>query len=81
MTAHQNIGVLDARLRIILGVLCVVVLAYHYYFAQLFPFSVATAVGIGALVFLTTGLIRFCPVMRALGRSTATANGPSDNAT
>jgi hypothetical protein len=81
MAADQNVGVLDARLRIMLGVLCVVVLAYHYYFAQLFSFSVAIAVGIGALVFLTTGLIRFCPVMRVLGVNTAASKSPSDKAT
>jgi hypothetical protein len=80
MAAQMNVGVLDGRLRIMLGVLCVVVLAYHYYFAQLFSFSIAIAVGIGALVFLTTGLIRFCPVMRVLGVNTATAKGPGDTA-
>ena len=58
MAAHQNVGVLDGRIRIMLGVLCIVVLVYHYYFAQLFSFPIAVAVGIGALVFLTTGLTR-----------------------
>jgi hypothetical protein len=80
MAASQNVGVLDGRLRIMLGVLCVVVLAYHYYFARLFSFSVAIAIGIGALVFLTTGLIRFCPVMRVLGVSSTTSKDPSDKA-
>lgn len=78
MTAQINVGVLDGRLRIMLGVLCVVVLAYHYYFAQLFSFPVAIAVGIGALVFLLTGLTHFCPVMRVLGLNTAASKGPTE---
>lgn len=77
MAAHQNVGVLDGRIRIMLGVLCIVVLVYHYYFARLFSFPVAIAVGIGALVFLTTGLIRFCPVLRVLGVNTGASKGPT----
>jgi hypothetical protein len=78
MTAQINVGVLDGRLRIMLGVLCIVVLAYHYYFAQLFSFPIAIAVGIAALVFFLTGLTRFCPVLRVLGVNTAASKDATE---
>lgn len=75
MAEHQNVGVLDSRIRILLGVACVGLLVYHFAIARVMPIYVLVVVAVGVPFFLKTGLTRVCPIMKALGVSTARPSG------
>ncbi len=71
MAEHQNVGVLDSRIRILLGIACVGLLVYHFAIARLMPIYVLVVVVVGVPFFLKTGRTRVCPVMKAMNISTA----------
>jgi hypothetical protein len=70
MTAPQNVGVLDSRIRILLGIACVGALGYHFLVARILPLYALIPVVIGVPFFLKTGITRVCPIMKAVGIST-----------
>ena len=74
MPDHQNVGVLDSRIRILLGVTCVGAIGYHLLVARFLPLYALIPVIIGVPFFLKTGITRVCPIMKAVGVSTNGSN-------
>jgi len=62
--------VLDSRVRIALGIVCIGALGYHFLVAPLFPLNGLIVVMILIPFFLKTGATRVCPIMKAMKIST-----------
>lgn len=70
MAEPQNVGMLDSRIRIALGIACVGLLGYHFLAARILPLYAVILVLIGVPFCLKTGATRVCPIMKAMGVST-----------
>jgi len=66
----RNVGQIDSIIRIILGVIALGSVVYHFVGDGLFPIYVLVIVVVLVPFFLKTGLTKVCPIMRALGVST-----------
>ena len=70
MADEQNVGALDSIIRIILGVVSVGLLGYHFLSESILPIYGLIAVIIFIPFFLKTGITKVCPIMKAMGVST-----------
>lgn len=77
MAEQQNVGVLDRRIRIALGVGCVGRLGYHFLVARILPLYALILGAVLVPFFLKTGVTRVCPIMKALDISTNGQPGTS----
>lgn len=77
MAEQHNVGILDSRIRIALGLGCVGLLGYHFIVARVLPLYALIPVVVLVPFFLKTGATRICPVMKALGISTNGMSGAS----
>lgn len=66
-----NVGHADRVVRIILGVVCLGFVAYHFLVASFLPIYALILVIILIPYFLKTGITRSCPIMKAMDVSTA----------
>jgi len=66
-----NVGHADGVIRIILGVACLTLVAYHFLFDPIL--SIYTLIPLIILIpyFLKTGITRACPIMKAMDVSTS----------
>lgn len=71
MAEHKNVGHIDSIIRIILGVGCVGLVAYHFLGDAILPIYALVIVMILIPYFLKTGLTKSCPIMKAMNVSTA----------
>ena len=71
MAAEHNVGILDSRIRITLGIICVGLVGYHFIFARILGLYALIAVIVLIAYFLKTGITRSCPIMKAMDVSTA----------
>ena len=70
MSAEINVGRLDSIIRILLGIVCVGVVVYHFVFAPILPIYGLIPVIILIPYFLKTGYTKVCPIMKAMNVST-----------
>jgi hypothetical protein len=70
MEGSHNVGVLDSRIRIVLGIVCVGLVGYHFLVARILPLYGVLAVIVLIAYFLKTGVTRQCPIMKAMDVST-----------
>ncbi|NQV42499.1 MAG: DUF2892 domain-containing protein [Candidatus Marinimicrobia bacterium] len=71
MTDEQrNVGQADSFIRIILGVIALGSIIYHFVGDGLFPIYILVVVIILVPFFLKTGLTKVCPIMKSMGVST-----------
>jgi len=61
----RNIGIIDRAVRILIGIVILVL-----FFAQVITGILATVLLVLAIVFILTGLIRFCPLYLPFGINT-----------
>lgn len=66
-----NVGHADRVIRIILGVVCLGLLAYHFLSDSFLPLYAVIIIVILIPYFLKTGITRSCPIMKAMDVSTA----------
>lgn len=67
---EKNVGRVDSIVRIILGVACVGLVAYHFLRDPILPIYGLILVVILIAYFLKTGFTRVCPIMKAMNVST-----------
>jgi hypothetical protein len=70
MAELMNVGNSDRVIRIVLGALCAVMVAYHFLATSFLPLYALILVIILVPFFLKTGITRSCPIMKAMGVST-----------
>ncbi len=66
----KNVGHSDSIIRIILGVLCVGLIGYHFLVESILPVYNIIIVIILIPYFLKTGTTKVCPIMKAMDVST-----------
>ncbi|MEX2117510.1 MAG: DUF2892 domain-containing protein [Bacteroidota bacterium] len=66
-----NVGHADRVIRIISGVVCLGLLAYHFLGDSFLPLYAVIIIVILIPYFLKTGITRSCPIMKAMNVSTA----------
>jgi len=71
MSEVKNVGSVDSIVRIILGLVCVGLATYHFFFVSILPIYGLIPILILILFFLKTGITKVCPVMKAMNISTA----------
>ncbi len=69
MTQAINVGNLDSIIRIILGVICIGLIAYHFMKKRFLPIYLLIPVILLIPFFLKTGITKVCPIMKAIGIS------------
>ncbi|MBI2430224.1 MAG: DUF2892 domain-containing protein [Ignavibacteriales bacterium] len=70
MPEEKNVGHMDSVVRIILGIVCAGLVAYHFILEAILPLYGLIPVIILIPFFLKTGLTKVCPVMKAMNVST-----------
>ena len=70
MPEEKNVGQLDSIIRIILGIGCVGLIAYHFIAESILPIYGLIPVLILIPYFLKTGYTKVCPIMKAMNVST-----------
>ena len=70
MPELKNVGQLDSIIRIILGIGCVGLIAYHFIGKSILPIYGLIPVIILIPYFLKTGFTKICPIMKAMNVST-----------
>ncbi len=70
MSGEQNVGQVDRIIRIILGFVCLGLVAYHFILESILPIYVLILIVVLIAYFLKTGLTRVCPIMKSLNIST-----------
>jgi len=70
MPEMKNVGHVDSIIRIFLGVVCLVLVAYHFLGDSFL--SIYSLIPLIILIpyFLKTGITRACPIMKAMNVST-----------
>ena len=71
MPEHKNVGQVDSVIRIILGFVCIGLVAYHFLADAILPLYALIPVLILIPYFLKTGFTKVCPIMKAMNVSTA----------
>lgn len=71
MPEHKNVGQVDSIVRIILGLACVGLVAYHFLADPILPIYGLILLVILIAFFLKTGFTKVCPIMKAMNVSTA----------
>ncbi len=67
---QRNVGQIDSIIRIILGVIALGSVIYHFVGDGLFPVYILVVVIVLVPFFLKTGLTKVCPIMKSMGVST-----------
>ncbi|NQT62425.1 MAG: DUF2892 domain-containing protein [Candidatus Marinimicrobia bacterium] len=67
---QRNVGQIDSIIRIILGVIALGAVIYHFVGDDLFPIYILVVVIVLVPFFLKTGLTKVCPIMKSMGVST-----------
>ena len=67
---EKNVGHLDGAARILLGLVCLGLVAYHFFGHKILPIYGLIPVIILVPFFLKTGITHICPIMKALKMST-----------
>ncbi len=67
---QRNVGQIDSIIRIILGVIALGSVIYHFVGNGLFPVYILVVVIVLVPFFLKTGLTKVCPIMKSMGVST-----------
>mgnify|MGYP001570738817 CR=1 FL=1 len=75
MPEEKNVGDVDRIIRIILGVACLGLVAYHFLRDPILPIYGLILVVILIAYFLKTGFTRVCPIMKAMNVSTIKKEG------
>jgi len=75
MSPEINVGQADRIVRIILGLACVGLVAYHFLADSILPIYGFIIIAILIAYFLKTGLTRVCPIMKAMNVSTMKKQG------
>lgn len=70
MPEEKNVGQADSVIRIILGLVCLGLVAYHFIREPILPIYGLIPVVILIPYFLKTGLTKVCPIMKAMNIST-----------
>ncbi len=70
MAPEINVGQADRIIRIILGLACVGLVAYHFFREPVLPVYALIVLVILIAYFLKTGYTRVCPIMKAMNVST-----------
>jgi hypothetical protein len=70
MPEEKNVGQADSIIRIILGLACLGLVAYHFIGASILPIYGLIPVVILIPYFLKTGITKVCPIMKAMNIST-----------
>jgi len=70
MAEERNVGQIDSIIRIILGIVALGSIIYHFLGDGIFPIYMLVIVFILVPFFLKTGLTKVCPVMKSMGIST-----------
>ena len=70
MPEEKNVGQVDSIVRIILGFVCVGLVAYHFIRDAILPIYGLIPVIILIPYFLKTGYTKACPIMKAMNVST-----------
>ena len=70
MAEEKNVGSLDSVIRIILGISCIGLIAYHFIIVSILPIYALIVVIILIPFFLKTGITKVCPIMKAMKVST-----------
>ena len=70
MAPEINVGQADRIIRIILGLVCVALVAYHFLRGPILPIYAIIGLVILIAYFLKTGYTRVCPIMKAMNIST-----------
>lgn len=65
-----NVGHLDSVIRIVLGVICLGLIGYHFFSKRFLPIYLLVPVIILVPFFLKTGITKVCPIMKAMHIST-----------
>jgi hypothetical protein len=75
MPEEKNVGQADSIVRIILGVACLGLIAYHFLLNPILPIYGLIIVVILIAYFLKTGYTKVCPIMKAMNVSTMKKQG------
>ncbi len=75
MPEEKNVGQTDSIVRIILGVACLGLVAYHFLSDPILPIFGLILLVILIAYFLKTGYTRICPIMKAVNISTMKKQG------
>jgi hypothetical protein len=67
---QRNVGQIDSIDRIILGIVVLVSVIYHFVGDGLFPSYILVVVIVLVPFFLKTGTTKVCPIMKSMGLST-----------
>lgn len=78
MQEHKNVGQVDSIIRIILGLGCVGLVAYHFLGESILPIYALIPVLILIPYFLKTGFTKVCPIMKAMNVSTVDKKGTTE---
>ncbi len=70
MSQEKNVGRIDSAVRIILGIVCIGLVAYHIIVESILPIYALIVVLILIPFFLKTGATKVCPIMKAMNVST-----------
>jgi uncharacterized membrane protein YeiB len=70
MAPEINVGQADRVIRIILGLVCVGLVAYHFLREPILPIYAIIGLVILIAYFLKTGYTRVCPIMKSMNVST-----------
>ncbi|MBT4992250.1 MAG: DUF2892 domain-containing protein [Candidatus Marinimicrobia bacterium] len=70
MSEERNVGQIDSIIRIILGVIALGSVIFHFVGQSIFSIYVLMVVIVLVPFFLKTGLTKVCPIMKAMGLST-----------
>ena len=66
MAQEINVGQMDSIIRIILGIICIALVAYHFLGNRILPIYLLIPVVILIPFFLKTGITKVCPIMKAM---------------
>jgi hypothetical protein len=75
MSETKNVGQLDSVIRVILGLVCVGLVAYHFLLEAILPIYALIPVIILIPYFLKTAYTKVCPIMKSLNVSTIKKTG------
>lgn len=70
MPEEKNVGQVDSIVRIILGLVCLGIVAYHFIWEPILPIYGLILIVVPIAYFLKTGLTKVCPIMKAMNVST-----------
>lgn len=70
MSDEKNVGSIDGVIRIVLGIICLGLIAYHFIIESILPIYAIILLIILIPFFFKTGTTKICPIMKAMNLST-----------